>query len=153
MNSELNHVINLTRFWILLSKICWHNNKSYSTRKITSILGQLTELITTYGILMAFLVSFFFRDCRTNRLRFLFKQPSIKVLDLIFDCAYTPQRKKDKDKYWCYRVQIFLFFLSFSYCFLYSSFLFKLLFKFSNSFNSLLTLQIEIELTLDGWMG
>jgi hypothetical protein len=33
----------------------------------------------------------FIRFCGTNRNRFLFKQPLIKTLDLIFDCAYTPQ--------------------------------------------------------------
>ncbi|CAB4445922.1 unnamed protein product [Rhizophagus irregularis] len=40
----------------------------------------------------------FIRYCGTNLNQFLFKQPSIKTLDLIFDCAYTPRGKKDRDK-------------------------------------------------------
>ncbi|CAB4435881.1 unnamed protein product [Rhizophagus irregularis] len=56
----------------------------------------------------------FIRYCGTNLNRFLFKQPSIKTLDLIFDCAYTPRGKKDRDKVRLYGSQIF-FFKFFSY--------------------------------------
>ncbi|CAB4410978.1 unnamed protein product [Rhizophagus irregularis] len=50
------------------------------------------------------LSSYFYRYCRTNRIWFLFKQPSIKALDLIFNCAYT---KKDRDKNRLYESQIY----------------------------------------------
>ncbi|PKY53345.1 hypothetical protein RhiirA4_471485 [Rhizophagus irregularis] len=41
----------------------------------------------------------FTRYCGTNRCRFIFKQPSIKTLGLMFDRSYTPRKKKDKDKF------------------------------------------------------
>ncbi|CAB4429115.1 unnamed protein product [Rhizophagus irregularis] len=58
----------------------------------------------------------FIRYCGTNRLWFLFKQPSIKDLDLIFDCAYTPRSKKDRDKVQYYGAR-YVFSISISFRF------------------------------------
>lgn len=83
----------------------------------------------------------FFQYCKTNWFWFLFKQHSIKALDLIFNCAYTPRGKKNKDKIYYYRAQILLFF-SFFYSFFPSYFLNLVLVLVS-------FLYVWIELTLD----
>lgn len=75
----------------------------------------------------------FFRYCGTNWLWFLFKQPLIKALNLIFNYAYISWKKKDRDKNRYHRAQIFFLALFFSFsffCFLISS---NILFRFSIS--------------------
>ncbi|PKY54440.1 hypothetical protein RhiirA4_473258 [Rhizophagus irregularis] len=95
----------------------------------------------------------FIRYCGTNRLWFLFKQPSIKDLDLIFDCAYTPRRKKDRDKvrYYGARISSYDFFLFiFFYYFLIS---YSYFISFSISFRFLLTTLYLDRAYYDGFFG
>ncbi|CAB4436475.1 unnamed protein product [Rhizophagus irregularis] len=93
----------------------------------------------------------FFRYCETNRLWFLFKQPSIKDLDLIFDCAYTPRRKKDRDKVRYYGTQISFYNFSLYFFFYNILILYKRFFNFSISYSFIL-LNLNLDRAYYGWL-